>query len=151
PNAFERGEGCSNAGVRIMEDQAVETGHSDAGSNTPPVAWRDLREWLALIEANGLLKRLDKPVHADEELAAIAYLATRREGAPALLFETIEGDRSGTRILANMLGSSKERYALALGLDPALSIAEMISATRDIMLRRIKPVPVAKENARINE
>ena len=30
-----------------------------------------------------------------------------------------------------MLGSSKERYALAVGLDPDLSIAEMIAATRD--------------------
>src|SRR5215467_11045552 len=101
-----------------MEEQSVERSGARAGSNeATPVAWNDLREWIALVEANGLLKRIDKPVDADEELAAIAYLATRREDAPALLFETIAGDRSGARILANMLGSSKERYALAVGLD----------------------------------
>src|SRR5262245_44770940 len=135
-----------------MEEQAVERAGVVVGSSEArPVAWRDLREWIALIEANGLLKRVDKPVDADEELAAIAYLATRREGAPALLFETIAGDRSGARVLANMLGSSKERYALTVGLDPALSIAEMIGATRDLMHRRIKPVAIAKEDARVNE
>jgi UbiD family decarboxylase len=134
-----------------MEEQSIEQAGGLVDSNTPPVAWRDLREWLALIERNGLLKRIDKSVDADEELAVIAYLATHRENAPALLFETIAGDRFGTRILANMLGSSKERYALAVGLDPALSIAGMISATRDIMQRRIKPVSVAKEAAPVNE
>src|SRR5215813_1770720 len=135
-----------------MEEQASERAGIAAGSNeTRSVGWRDLREWIGLIEANGLLKRIDKLVDADEELAAIAYLATRREGAPALLFESIAGDRSGARVLVNVLGSSKERYALAVGLDPALSTAEMIAATRDLMQRRIKPVAVAKEDARINE
>ena len=99
-----------------MEEQARKRAGTVGGSNeATPVAWRDLREWLALVEANGQLKRIDKPVDPDEELAAIAYLATRREDAPALMFETLEGDRSGTRILANMLGASKERYALAVG------------------------------------
>src|SRR5262245_49678712 len=135
-----------------MEEQAIERVGIAASSNAArPVAWRDLREWIALIETNGLIRRIDKSVDADEELAAVAYLATRREGAPALLFESITGDRSGTQVLANMLGSSKERYALAVGLDPALSTAGMISATRDIMQRRIKPVVLAKEAARVNE
>ena len=93
----------------------------------PHVSWRDLREWIALIERNGELQRIGKPVDADEELAAITYMATRNEKAPALLFENIAGDRSGSRVLANMLGASKERYALAVGLDPDLSIAEMIA------------------------
>src|SRR5262245_56600601 len=134
-----------------MEEKVRQRADAAVGSSGAQVAWRDLREWLALIEAHGLLKRVDKPVDVDEELAAIAYLATRREGAPALLFETLADDRSGTRILANMLGSSKERYALAVGLDPPLSIAEMIAATRDLMQRRVKPVPVAKEVAPVNE
>ena len=57
-------------------------------------------------------------------------MATRSEKAPALLFENVAGDKSGARVLANMLGSSKERYALAVGLDPDLSTAEMIAETR---------------------
>ena len=76
-----------------MEEQSAERSGGIAGSNeATPVAWRDLREWLALVEANGQLKRIDKPVDPDEELAAIAYLATRREDAPALMFETLTGD-----------------------------------------------------------
>ena len=102
-----------------MEEQSIERSGMSAGSNqATPVAWQDLREWIALVEANGLLKRIDAPVDADEELAAIAYLATRREDAPALLFDNITGDRTGASILANMLGSSKERYALAVGPRP---------------------------------
>ena len=143
---------AQNARASGMEEQSVERSGGSAGSNqATPVAWRDLREWIALVEANGLLKRIDKPVDADEELAAIAYLATRREDAPALMFDDITGDRTGASILTNMLGSSKERYALAVGLDPSLSTAEMIEATRDIMQRRIKPVPIAKDKAPVNE
>ena len=75
--------------------------------------------------------------------------APRRRSA--LLFENIAGDRSGSRVLANMLGSSKERYALAVGLDPDLSIAEMIAESRTIMNRRIAPVRIPKSKAPVNE
>ena len=115
------------------------------------VSWRDLREWIALIERNGELKRIGKPVDADEELAAITYMATRTEKTSALLFENIVGDRSGSSVLANMLGSSKERYALAVGLDPDLSIAEMIADSRTIMNRKIAPVRIPKSKAPVNE
>jgi UbiD family decarboxylase len=126
-----------------MEHQIA--GHSPAqtiAGAAAPVAWRDLREWLDLVEANDLLKHIASRVEPDEELAAITLLATRREDAPALLFEQLAGDRSQARILCNMLGASKERYALAAGIDPDLSIADMIAATRTVMTRRIPPVRV---------
>jgi 3-polyprenyl-4-hydroxybenzoate decarboxylase len=41
-----------------------------------PVGWRDLREWLALIDARGRLLRIDQPVDPEEELAAITFMAT---------------------------------------------------------------------------
>ena len=68
----------------------------------PQVSWRDLREWIALLERNNELQRITKPVDADEELGAITYMATRNENAAALLFENISGDRSGSSVLANM-------------------------------------------------
>lgn len=116
-----------------------------------PVGWRDLREWLALIEANGWLQRIDEPVDTDEELAAITFMATRRDRAPALLFQALPGNNADASILANMLGSSKERYALAVGLDPDLSISELIAETRTIMSRRITPVRIPKAKAPVNE
>ena len=120
-------------------------------THAPPTHWRDLREWITQLEQKCELQRIDKPVNADEELAAITYMATRGERAKALLFETIAGDLSGSRVLANMLGASKERYALAVGLDPNLSIAEMIAETRGIMSRRVAPVRVPKAEAPVNE
>src|ERR1051326_7800511 len=117
----------------------------------PQVNWRDLREWIALLERNNELQRITKPVDADEELGAITYMATRNENAAALLFENISGDRSGSSVLANMLGSSKERYALAVGLDPDLSIAEMIAESRTIMNRRIAPAHIPKSKAPVND
>src|SRR5947207_10443430 len=117
----------------------------------PQVSWRDLREWIAVLERNNELQRITKPVDADEELGAITYMATRNENAAALLFENISGDRSGSSVLANMLGSSKERYALAVGLDPDLSIAEMIAESRTIMNRRIAPIPIPKSKAPVND
>src|SRR3954452_12154924 len=117
----------------------------------PHVSWRDLREWVALLERNNELQRISKPVDTDEELGAITYMATRNEKAAALLFENMSGDKTGSRILANMLGASKERYALAVGLDPDLSVAEMIQESRAIMNRRIAPVRIPKSKAPVNE
>jgi 3-polyprenyl-4-hydroxybenzoate decarboxylase len=122
-----------------------------AAAKDHAVRWRDLREWLALVENDGRLMRIRQPVDTDEELAAITLMAARRENAPALLFESPSGDRFGARVLANMLGSSKERYALAVGLDPRLSTAEMIVATRAVMSRRIAPVHVPAATAPVND
>jgi UbiD family decarboxylase len=115
------------------------------------VAWRDLREWLALVEAAGGLHRISAAVDPVEELAAITFLAGRTGEAPSLLFDRLSGDEFGMRVLSNMLGASKERYALATGLDPTLSTRDMIAATRAIMRRRIAPVYVDKLKAPVNE
>jgi UbiD family decarboxylase len=120
-------------------------------SNRPGVAWRDLRDWLALIERAGELKRITAAVDPNEELSAITYMATRAERAPALLFDNLAGDRFGARVLANMLGASKERYALAVGIDPGLGTADMIAATRAIMRQRLPPVEIDPRAAPVNE
>ncbi|MGE3711288.1 MAG: hypothetical protein AB7G35_16635, partial [Hyphomicrobiaceae bacterium] len=99
-----------------------------SGARLKPVGWTNLRDWLALVESHGQLKRIASPVDPDEELSAITYMATRREDAPALLFSNLKGDRGGSSVVSNMLGASKERYALAVGIDPSLDIAQMIEA-----------------------
>lgn len=121
----------------------------DVSSHT--VAWRDLREWLDLVERHGELKRIGAEIDPDEELAALTFMATRAGTAPALLFENLKGSRSDARVLSNMLGSSKERYALAVGIDPALGVGDMIAATRPIMKRRIAPRMIPKVDAAVNE
>ena len=116
-----------------------------------PVAWRSLRDWLLLVDEAKQLKRIDVPVDPDEELAAITFLAGRTSGAPALLFSNLVGNRSDARILSNMLGSSKERYAIAVGLDPGLGTSDMIFASRELMKRRLPPIHVPKQDAPVNE
>jgi UbiD family decarboxylase len=134
-----------------MEEFAFSAGRHAAESATKAVAWRDLREWLTLVEAAGGLQRIGASVDPIEELSAITYLAGRTPEAPALLFDRVAGDGFGTRILSNMLGASKARYALSVGIDPTLSTADMIAATRQIMRRRIAPVRIAKADAPVNE
>lgn len=115
------------------------------------VPWRDLRGWIEQIEQHGELTRISASVDPDQEMAAVTLMATQQDASPALLFENLRGDNSHSRILMNMLGASKERYALAVGLDPAASTPEMIQATRSIMNAPVPPVMVPKDRAAVNE
>jgi len=135
-----------------MED--VVFGYTAADANAEsmkPVGWRDLRGWLRLVEAAGQIKHIDAPVDPDEELAAITFMAGRTQATPALLFNNLVGNHSDARVLANMLGASKERYAIAVGLDPNLSISDMIFASRELMKRRLQPIYIQKRDAPVNE
>jgi 4-hydroxy-3-polyprenylbenzoate decarboxylase len=133
-----------------MEEFATAAAIQRAAPRAGRRGARDLREWLERIEAAGELKRIDARVDLDQELAAIAYMAAQREDAPALLFSRFTENVEG-RVLINMLGSSRERYALALGLDPSLSISELIGETRKIASQRIPPVHIAPDKAPVNE
>lgn len=113
--------------------------------------WKDLREWIELLTIHGQLLTVKEMVDADEELSAITLMGSRSPSSPAFLFENIEGNKSGARVLSNMLGASAERYALALGLDPKSSMRELIGATRVILKQRIPPIHVPKDKAPVNE
>jgi 4-hydroxy-3-polyprenylbenzoate decarboxylase len=113
--------------------------------------WRDLRDWLGLVEQHGLLHTIDQEVDPDQELSAITLLGSSRRGSGAFLFRRMRGDASGSRILTNMLGASEERYALTVGLEPSLTTGEKIAATRKILQRRIAPIRVPRERAPVCE
>jgi 4-hydroxy-3-polyprenylbenzoate decarboxylase len=132
-----------------MEDIAIARTASRAPAPAAAAGPCDLRDWLARVERLGQLQRISASVDAEEELAAITYMAARDENSPALLFQSIAGS-PGARILTNMLGASRTRFALAMGLDPALPLPALIRATRDSMARRLPPVMVASEEAPVN-
>jgi UbiD family decarboxylase len=113
--------------------------------------WTDLRDWLALAEEHGALHRISAEGDPREELAAVTFMASRERSSPAFLFEAFKHNPLGARVLSNMLAASKERYALAMGLDPNLSVAALVQATRQITKRRIAPVHVARQAAPVNE
>src|SRR5215813_2797240 len=134
-----------------MEDISYSPKPRDHGPIDDAVPWKDLREWIELIDDRGFLKRIRVPVDLDEELSAITFMATRAETAPALLFETISNGAPGMSVLSNMLGASAGRYAVAMGLDEKLSTRELITATRARMRRRISPKVIPKEDAPVNQ
>ena len=92
------------------------SGAGSAASVADAPRWRDLREWLELLRRHDLLLTIDAEVDPEEELGAVTFMTARQHGAPALLFQNLKNNRSDARILSNMLGASKERYALAVGL-----------------------------------
>lgn len=133
-----------------MEQYMKDRGQVDRPGSEKVSGARDLRDWLARIDSSGELCRITAPVDANEELAAITYMATRYEDAPALLFEQIRNNTSGVRVLSNALGASRRRFALALGLDPDLDLRELIVAARHRLRLRIPPVEVEADQAPVN-
>ncbi|MEO8849228.1 MAG: 4-hydroxy-3-polyprenylbenzoate decarboxylase [Casimicrobiaceae bacterium] len=86
------------------------------------MAYRDLREFIAQLEADGELRRIGVPVDPALEMTQWCD-RTLRAGGPALLFEHPSGDRRGPDgavipVLGNLFGTP-QRVARALGADPA--------------------------------
>ncbi len=78
------------------------------------MANKDLRDWLAGIEAIGELKVI-KGAEPKEEIGGIVDIYMRKMGAPAVLFDEVPGFPKGSRVLANIL-TSVPRINVALGL-----------------------------------
>lgn len=87
----------------------------------PPVKYQDLRDFMALLEARGELKRIQLEVDPYLEMTEIAD-RTLKAGGPALLFENVKGH--SIPVLANLFGTP-ERVALGMG-------QESVAALRDV-------------------
>jgi 4-hydroxy-3-polyprenylbenzoate decarboxylase len=79
------------------------------------VRYGDLREFLALLEARGELKRVAAPVDPRLEMTEVCDRVLRA-GGPALLFERPRGHT--IPVLANLFGTMR-RVALGMGVDAA--------------------------------
>ncbi|RMG90452.1 MAG: UbiD family decarboxylase, partial [Zetaproteobacteria bacterium] len=82
---------------------------------------RDLRSFLAELEARHLLRRVPVEVSTDLEITEISDRVLRA-GGPALLFERIKG--SDMRVLTNLFGTP-ERIALGMGRESAEELREI--------------------------
>jgi 4-hydroxy-3-polyprenylbenzoate decarboxylase len=116
-----------------------------------PAVLRGLRGWLAAVDAVGELRTIDAPVDPIEEMSAIAYLVSKAENAPALLFTNVRGAGDGVRSLFSMTGSSRRRLALAMGLTEHEDLLGMVQELRTRLSRRIPPVTVDAATAPVNE
>lgn len=85
------------------------------------MAFKDLRDFIALLEAKGQLKRISQPISPYLEMTEIADRTLRAKG-PALLFENVVGH--STPVLANLFGTP-ERVALGMGQDSVEALREV--------------------------
>ena len=90
--------------------------------------FNDLREFIAEIEAEDELRRLEG-VSADLEMGAITEIYAAEEG-PAVLFDRIPGHAAGFRLVSNLF-ATLTRTARVLRLDPALDGIAMLGAWRE--------------------
>lgn len=104
----------------------------------------DLRSFIAELDAIGEIQHIGKEVDWNLELGAVARRSYELR-APAPLFETITGIGDGFRVLAAPGGLSAQegityaRIAVALGLPPDASGAEIVTALADARGR--DPIP----------
>ena len=73
----------------------------------------DLRDWLAQLDAAGILQRVSGAGCA-EEIGGIVDIYQRKTGRPTLLFDDIPGYPKGYRVAANILMGTKQ-IALTFG------------------------------------
>ncbi len=85
------------------------------------MAYRDLRDFLELLEQKGQLRRIRVEVDPSLEMTEISDRVLRA-GGPALLFENVKGH--SMPVLTNLFGTP-ERVALGMGQDS-------VSALRDV-------------------
>jgi 4-hydroxy-3-polyprenylbenzoate decarboxylase len=100
--------------------------------------YKDLREFIALVDQLGALRRVDG---ADPrfEIGGITELAAGLPDCPALLFDDIKGFSRGFRIFTNAT-TNVQRAALALGLDPALRPLDALKAWME-KRKTLQPMP----------
>jgi 4-hydroxy-3-polyprenylbenzoate decarboxylase len=106
------------------------------------MGFMDLRQWIALLEKEGELRRIAVPVDWDREIGAIARKVLEKKG-PALLFENIRGYERGrsARLFTSGLGS-RSRLALALGFPKDVPNQELVQHVMKKNREGIKPLVV---------
>jgi len=86
------------------------------------VAYKDLREFIDVLDKKGLLKRIKTQVSAELEITEILDRVVKK-GGPALLFENVKGSR--ITVFANAFGTM-ERMCLALEVNNLNEIGSRI-------------------------
>ena len=91
--------------------------------------FKDLREFISLLETKGQLRRITTPVTWDLEITEICDRVVK-SGGPALFFENVEG--SHIPVLINMYGT-EQRMAWALGAERLDDLVERVKQLLGLM------------------
>jgi phenylphosphate carboxylase beta subunit len=99
--------------------------------------YKDLREFIETLEAKEQLKRVKKEVDWNLELSHVAKINETRGRGEALLFENVK-DYPGKRVAINLV-NTREKVALALGLDPTSRYLDMAQHWAAVTKEKIPP------------
>jgi len=152
--------GCENLGSarsRITEAEAAATERRAAAPKAP---YDTLREYVAALEAYGLLLRFDRVNQDEYEVTAIVYALIDKYGwydAPAVLIENVKQDGEWIKgpIIINHMGHW-DTECIMFGLEPVkgnsrASYRKALEYTRkelvDGQIPQIPPVEVSNEQA----
>jgi UbiD family decarboxylase len=106
--------------------------------------WRDLREWLDVVDALGELKRV-QGADSEEDIGAVTEMLDHTEESPCVLFDQITNFTLGYRVLVNSMGSRK-RQAVTLGLDPYEASHDRLLQFWRELLKGFAPIPPVQVN-----
>lgn len=113
------------------------------------MSYRDLREFLDLLESENQLVRIKDEVMPEPDLSAIGRSAPDMENAPAVLVEKVKGYK--TPVVLNVHGSW-QNHALMLNMDKDTPVKEQFFELERIWDRfPIKPVWIDKKDAPVKE
>src|SRR5919197_1555702 len=139
--------------ARGIECRMLQTRPEDLAVARKPVAFGDLRGWIAALKAAGELKEIAAEVDWNIELGTIMRMAQGPGTGPALLFNNIKDyNMQGTRCRRVFGGglASHRRVAMMFGLPPDTHPRELVKIGRTILQDTIPPVIVkdgpVKEN-----
>lgn len=113
------------------------------------MGYRDLRQFLQLLESENQLVRIHDQVMPEPDLSAIGRAAPNMENGPAVLVENIKGYK--TPLVLNVHGSW-QNHALMLNLPKDTPVKEQFFELKRLWDKYpIKPVWVDKKNAPVKE
>ncbi|HEY7068395.1 MAG TPA: UbiD family decarboxylase [Chloroflexota bacterium] len=104
--------------------------------------WRDLREWLRIVDELGELREIEG-AGWEEDIGAITQLFDHTPESPAALFDAIPGYPRGYRVLSNAMGN-RRRQAVTLGLDPETATHGRLLEWWRGTLKTLQPIPPAE-------
>jgi 4-hydroxy-3-polyprenylbenzoate decarboxylase len=112
---------------------------------------RDVHDWIAVLQAEGLIREVDALVDWDCELGTIARYCMSADRPVALLFNRVK-DHEKTwcrRVLANSIGSY-DHFKLAFGLPADTDFRTLVTSMREAYNRKISPKVVSKAPCKQN-
>jgi UbiD family decarboxylase len=102
------------------------------------MAYKDLRQYLAVLEKKGLLCRVSAEVDKEWEISAVCrrvFQNIPERNRPALMFENIKGH--DIPLVVGVLGASREIYATALETDIDKVLEKWESGTKNALKPRL--------------